>query len=250
MQTDNGLLGKSAAIAEIRHFVGAVAATDYPVLVLGERGTGKNLCAFEIHAASHWRGKPLVSVDCGSLPASLIESVLFGHERGAFTGAVHRATGRLEEANGTTLFLDEIALLSLEGQGCLLRFLEDNKVRRVGGQADLLVRCRIVAATNRDLRVAVGSGQFLPDLYDRLNVLRITMPPLRQRREDVPLLADHFVSLFPEKRKPILSREAMSALKQHPFPGNVRELRNICCRLEAFFPGERVGTAEIKKVLA
>lgn len=237
-------------MTEIRQCIAAVAKTDHPVLILGERGTGKNLCASEIHAASRWRGRPPVSVDCASLPASLIESVLFGHERGAFTGAVRRVPGRLEEANETTLFLDEIALLPLEGQGRLLRFLEEGKIRRVGGQTDLIIRCRIVAATNRHLKAAVKSGQFLPDLYDRLNVLQINMPPLRARPEDIPLLAGHFLSLLPENRKPILSREGMSALKEYPFPGNVRELRNICYRLETFFPGERAGSAEIKRVLA
>lgn len=249
METNNGLLGRSAAIAEVRRRIAAVSATDYPVLIVGERGTGKNLCASQIHTASRWRGKPPISVDCGSLPTSLIESALFGHERGAFTGAVRRAVGRLEEADGTTLFLDEIALLSVEGQGRLLRFLEQNKIRRVGGQMDLLIHCRIVAATNRDLKAAVRSGRFLADLYDRLNVLQITIPPLRERQEDIPLLTDHFLSILPDSRKPILSREATSALKQYPFPGNVRELRNICCRLETFFGGKRVGATEVKRVL-
>ncbi len=191
----------------------------------------------------------MVSVDCGALPASLIESVLFGHERGAFTGAVHQGVGRLEEADGTTLFLDEIALLSLEGQGRLLRFLEEGRIRRIGGKTDREINCRIIAATNRNLKDAVRSGRFLADLFDRLNVLRITMPSLAHRREDIPPLTDHFLSRISSTRKPRLSEEAFEVLCRYPFPGNVRELRNICCRLETFFPACEVGPMEINEIL-
>ena len=243
------LLGESYPIQKVRRRVECFAQTGYPVLIFGERGAGKNLCAAQIHSASRWKGKPLSSVDCGALPGSLIESVLFGHERGAFTGAVHQVVGRLEEADGTSLFLDEIALLSLESQGRLLRFLEDNTIRRIGGKTDRVVQCRILAATNRDLKEAVETGRFLPDLYDRLNVLRITMPPLRNLPEDIPLLTQHFLARVPKRRRPTLSREAVRALQQYPFPGNVRELRNICCRLETFFGGSEIGTSEMGMVL-
>lgn len=210
--------------------VDRVAVRDLPVLVTGESGTGKELIARRLHRHSARREGPFVAVNCAALPESLAESELFGHEKGAFTGAEKDRTGRFEEANGGTLFLDEIGDLPLSLQAKLLRALEDGAVRRVGGRKDIPVSVRLIAATNRDLAQAMEAGQFRRDLYYRLAVVRIELPPLRERIGDIPVLARHFLtSLAARHGIPTceLTPEALAALERYPWPGNVRELRNV-----------------------
>lgn len=207
-----------------------VALRDVPVLLTGESGTGKELMARRLHRRSARRDGPFVAVNCAALPESLAESELFGHEKGAFTGADKDRPGRFEEANGGTLFLDEIGDLPLALQAKLLRVLEDGLVRRVGGRRDIPVSVRVVAATNRDLTQAMEAGQFRRDLYYRLAVVRIELPPLRQRKGDISALARHFLlSLAARHGLPAgeLSPEALEALENYAWPGNVRELRNV-----------------------
>ncbi len=249
MYERNQLMGISRVIAAVRDRVEAVARSRHPVLILGERGTGKNLCAAAIHDAGNRRGRPMVFIDCAALPGTLLESTLFGHERGAFTGAVNRVTGRLEEADGTSLFLDEIGLLSLESQGRLLRFLEEGTIRRIGGKIDMKIETRIIAATNRDLQQAPAERGFMMDLFDRLDVLRINMPPLRDRPEDIPILVEYFLSRLPGGQRPLLADSALRKLAEYAFPGNVRELRSLCNRLETFFPGKTVADQDIEQLI-
>jgi transcriptional regulator with GAF, ATPase, and Fis domain len=206
-----------------------VAETDSTVLVTGETGTGKELVVRAVHDLSRRKGKILVKVNCAALPAGVIESELFGHERGAFTGALTRKVGRFELANGGTLFLDEVGDLPLELQAKLLRVLQEGEFERVGGTQTLKVNVRLVAATNRDLERAVAEGRFRADLFYRLNVFPIHIPPLRERPEDIPSLIRHFVMLYAAKigRKiGVPSSEVMNRLRSYHWPGNVRELQN------------------------
>jgi len=223
------LIGASAPMQEIYKTIGQAATTSAPVLISGESGTGKELAARTIHSLSV-RGKgPFVAINCGAIPETLLESELFGHERGAFTGAVERRAGYFELADGGTLFLDEIAEMSAALQAKYLRVLQDGVVRRLGGRAELKVDVRIIAATNRDPREAIKQGAFREDLYYRLNVFSFTMPPLRVRKGDIPLLAEAFVTEFAGKYDRAakgLSTEALETLARHSWPGNVRELRN------------------------
>ena len=223
------LIGASAPMQEIYKTIGQAATTSAPVLISGESGTGKELAARTIHSLSV-RGKgPFVAINCGAIPETLLESELFGHERGAFTGAVERRAGYFELADGGTLFLDEIAEMSAALQAKYLRVLQDGVVRRLGGRAELKVDVRIIAATNRDPREAIKQGAFREDLYSRLNVFSFTMPPLRVRKGDIPLLAEAFVTEFAGKYDRAakgLSTEALETLARHSWPGNVRELRN------------------------
>jgi PAS domain S-box-containing protein len=224
------IIGESEALKHVLFRIENVAATDATVLLLGETGTGKELAARAVHEMSSRRDRPLVKVNCATLPANLIESELFGHERGAFTGAQSRKVGRFEIADGSTLFLDEIGELPLELQPKLLRVLQEGEFERVGGSRTIKVNVRIIAATNRDLKAEVERGQFREDLWYRVNVFPITMPPLRQRIEDIPLLTSHFVNSFnPKLGKKVntVSPATMSALKKYPWPGNVRELANV-----------------------
>ncbi len=207
-----------------------VAPTNSTVLLLGETGTGKELLADAIHAMSDQRHRPMVKVNCAALPASLIEAELFGREKGAYTGALARQMGRFELADGSTLFLDEIGELPLELQTKLLRVLQDGQFERVGGIQTIQVNVRLISATNRDLAGAVAEGSFREDLYYRLNVFPVAVPPLRERREDIPLLAWEFVKELRESMgKPIdhIAEDSMAALLAYPWPGNVRELRNV-----------------------
>lgn len=223
----------------LRATVSRYAPTPFTVLVTGARGTGKELVARELHERSPRRRGPFVVVDCGSLAASLVESELFGHEAGSFTGAIKERQGLVELAHHGTLFLDEIGNMPVEIQAKLLRFLEDGMVRRVGGKGLIAVETRVVAATNNDLAAAVRERRFLPDLYDRLNVLSIELPQLMDRREDIPILARHFL----RRASALLQRELEldDALVEHltrrPWPGNVRELRNVIYRLAALSTG-------------
>jgi formate hydrogenlyase transcriptional activator len=210
--------------------VGRVAPTDATVLISGETGTGKELIARAIHSHSRRAAKPLIKVNCASLPAGLVESELFGHEKGAFTGAIARRIGRFELADGGTLFLDEIGELPPEAQAKLLRILQEHEFERVGGGNAIKVDVRIIAATNRDLQKAVHENSFREDLYYRLNVFPITVPPLRDRAEDIPILARYIVGKFAARignRVETLSQETMRRLVAYRWPGNIRELENV-----------------------
>jgi formate hydrogenlyase transcriptional activator len=229
-QEHRGFVGKSDAIRNVLGRLEKVAGTESTVLVLGETGTGKELVACAIHNMSPRKGRALVKVNCGSLPTSLIESELFGRERGAFTGAMSRQMGRFEIADGSTIFLDEVGELPLEVQTKLLRVLEDGEFERLGSTRTIKVDIRIIAATNRDLPAAVRKGGFREDLYYRLNVFPISVPPLRDRRGDIPQLVWYFVREFEKKMGKTIEKipeKYMRTLQEYPWPGNVRELRNL-----------------------
>jgi len=232
---DAGLLiGESEAIRSIRHLIPVVATSDVTVLIEGESGTGKEIVARSIHLQSGRKGKPFVSVNCAALTDPLLEAELFGHVKGAFTGAIATKPGRFQLANGGTLFLDEIGDLSPKGQGDLLRVLEDGAFRMVGGSDLMHVDVRVIAATNKKLHDTVAQGGFREDLFYRLQVLPITLPPLRDRPEDIPLLVDEFLDQFGAKhkrRRKRMSPEAMQVCQRFAWPGNVRQLRNIVERL-------------------
>ncbi len=224
------IIGKSRQIQEVLHAVENVAETNATVLILGETGTGKELFARAIHNISHRHDRPLVKVNCAALPATLIESELFGHEKGAFTGALKSKVGRFELANGGTIFLDEIGELPLEMQVKLLRVIQSGEFDRLGGAQTLHTNVRIIAATNRDLDRAVAERTFREDLFYRLNVFPIRVPPLRERREDIPLLVDYFVRKNAKKigrEINVIPRSVISALENYHWPGNIRELENI-----------------------
>ncbi len=224
------IVGQSDAIKYVLFKINQVAPTDSTVLITGETGTGKELAARAIHGASPRQDKPLIKVNCGALSPTLIESELFGHEKGAFTGAYGRKQGRFELANGGTIFLDEIGELPPELQVKLLRVIQENEFERLGGGKTMKVDVRIIAATNRNLKLEVEQGTFREDLWYRLNVYPITMPPLRQRKEDIPLLVEHFVSTYSKKTGKTISSvspRVMQSLQSHSWPGNVRELANV-----------------------
>lgn len=224
------LVGRSGALGQIISQIDLVAPTEASVLILGETGTGKELVAREIHRRSNRRDGPLVRVNCASIPKDLFESEFFGHARGAFTGAVKDRVGRFEAAAGGTLFLDEIGEIPLEMQSKLLRVLQEKHYERVGEDRTRLADVRIIGATNRDLKKALASGKLREDLYYRLHVFPIQVPPLRDRKEDIPLLAEHFIRLSVRELKcpaPRLTRAAVSRLQGYDWPGNVRELRNV-----------------------
>lgn len=246
----NALLGESAPMREVFRLIGRIAASDLNVLVTGETGTGKELVARALHEESARRGKPFVALNTAAIPSELLESELFGHEAGAFTGATRRVAGRFEQAEGGTLFLDEIGDMPLILQTRLLRVLAGGEFYRVGGRE--LIRCnvRIVAATHQDLDARVVAGQFRADLKHRLDVVRIELPPLRQRRSDIPMLAQHFLAAavqelkLPAKR---FSKAALKAIAQRDFPGNVRELENLCRRLAVIAMGTEILPADLGK---
>jgi len=239
----HALLGKSAPMREVFRLIGRVAASDLNVLITGETGTGKELVARALHEESARRDRPFVALNTAAIPAELLESELFGHEAGAFTGATRRVAGRFEQAEGGTLFLDEIGDMPLALQTRLLRVLAGGEFYRVGGRE--LIRCnvRIVAATHQDLDARVAAGQFRADLKHRLDVVRIGLPALRERRGDIPLLAQHFLAVaaqelkLPPKR---FSKAALKAVAQREYPGNVRELENLCRRLAVIAAGHEI----------
>jgi len=239
---DAPLRGASRAMQEVFKQIATVAMADAPVLVLGESGTGKELVARTIHLASRRASGPFEPIDCGALPESLLESELFGHERGAFTGAVALKRGRIELAHGGTLFLDEVGELPEASQAKLLRFLAEREIVRVGGGARIAVDARVIAATHKDLRAAVAERSFREDLYYRLAVTEIRLPPLRERREDIPLLVAHFLERE-FRYSGAMSRDAMELLRAHLWPGNVRELRNA---VEAATVNARGGTVLVE----
>ncbi|HET9705617.1 MAG TPA: sigma-54 dependent transcriptional regulator [Vicinamibacterales bacterium] len=224
-----GIIGKSRAIRDVISRAELVAESKSTVLVTGETGTGKELVARAIHARSAQRGMPLIKVNCAAIPETLLESELFGHVRGAFTGATFTKKGRFALAEGGTIFLDEIGTISLAVQAKLLRVLQDREFEPLGAERTQKVDVRVIAATNRDLRQLVSDGKFLEDLFYRLNVIPIEMPPLRDRREDIPLLVDHFVRRFAERTGKAIEgvdEKVMSELTHYEWPGNVRELEN------------------------
>jgi DNA-binding NtrC family response regulator len=222
------MVGSCQALQVVFHAIRRFATTDAPILVTGESGTGKELAARAIHERSQFSRGPFVAVNCGGLPASLIASELFGHEKGSFTGALSRRIGRIEEANGGTLFLDEIGDLPLELQANLLRFLQEKTIERVGSNKPITISTRIIAATNLELEQAVTEGRFRQDLFFRLDVLRIHMPPLRERESDIELMIKYFLTQgareFNLDSPPRLTEDCLAALKQYSWPGNVREL--------------------------
>ena len=242
------ILGSHPAMVELYKLVFRVAGTKSPVLIVGESGTGKELLARTIHEQSTRRGRPFVAVNCTSLSETLLESELFGHVRGAFTGAVERRPGLFLEANRGTIFLDEVGDMSLAMQSKLLRVLQEQEVKPVGGTETIPVDVRIVAATHRDLAELVSSGRFREDLYYRLHVVGLRVPPLRERPEDVPVLAEHFLRRFASlsrRRLDGFSPGAMAALKSYQWPGNVRELENVVDRAVALAPGSRVEASDL-----
>jgi transcriptional regulator with GAF, ATPase, and Fis domain len=241
------IVGTSSAMRRVLEQVAMVAASDTTALIRGESGTGKELIARAIHANSPRRYLPIVVVNCGSLSEGVLESELFGHEKGAFTGAHYRRKGKFEMADGGTLFLDEIGDISLKTQVDLLRVLEEKKITRVGGNAQIPVDFRLIAATNKNLEAMSAEGKFREDLYYRVNVFSIAIPPLRERREDIPALADHFVKRFAQSmNKPItgISHETRELMRGFDWPGNVRELQNaieravLVCKSQEIQPGD------------
>jgi len=236
-----GIIGSSRSLREVLDQVRTVASAGSTVLIEGETGTGKELIAQAVHMQSQRRNRPFVKLNCAAIPLDLLESELFGHEKGAFTGAVTQRVGRFEAANGGTLFLDEIGDIPLELQAKLLRVLQEQEFERLGSTYTRHVDVRIVAATNQDLHSLVAGKQFRMDLYYRLNVFPIALPPLRQRIDDIPMLVAHFVQKFAERmsrRISKISRQAMDTLIRHPWPGNIRELQNFIERAVILTKGE------------
>jgi len=243
-QPPGRLIGHTAAMQEVYKRIGRAAASDTTVLVRGESGTGKELVVDALHEHSSRSRRGLVKVNCASIPEPLLESELFGHERGAFTNASYQRIGRFEEADGGTLFLDEIAELPLALQAKLLRAVQERLVYRLGSNRPIPVNLRLVAATSQDLEQMVQQGSFRSDLYYRLNVFQIDLPPLRERREDIPLLAQHFVQR--SGRAISISPEALRTLEAHSWPGNVRELENVIARAIALSPGQVIAAEAIE----
>ena len=244
------LLGKSRSMQKVFEMITKIHSVKTSVLITGESGTGKELVARALHSEGARAKLPFVAVNCGAIPEELMESELFGHKRGSFTGAVSETLGMFQEANGGTLFLDEIGELSLGLQVKLLRALQERKVKQVGATDELEVDVRVIAATNRDLEAEVARGAFRPDLYYRLNVIELRLPPLRHRREDIPLLAEHFLRRFSaeHRRASKLSSEAMRRLESYEFPGNVRELENIIERAVALSSSALIGVSDLPEV--
>jgi len=244
---DDEMLGESPAMQKVREEIAKVAPTNGRVLVLGESGSGKELVAQEIHRQSKRAAGPFVKVNCAAIPGELIESELFGHEKGSFSGAAARRRGQFEVAHGGTLFLDEIGDMSLSAQAKVLRALQTGEITRVGSEKALQVDVRVLAATNKDLEAEVREGTFREDLFFRLNVVPLRAPPLRERLEDVPMLAERFIQLACRENglrpKPV-DPEVYERLRQHRWPGNVRELRNVCERI-AIMSGDRVGASDV-----
>ncbi|MBL7923915.1 MAG: sigma-54-dependent Fis family transcriptional regulator [Bacteroidia bacterium] len=230
----NDMVGESEPIQKIKEMIQRVAPTDARVLITGENGTGKELVARWIHEQSNRNGSPLIEVNCAAIPSELIESELFGHEKGAFTSAVKQRIGKFEQAHNGTLFLDEIGDMSLSAQAKVLRALQENKITRVGGEKEIPVNVRIIAATNKDLKKEIEKNNFREDLYHRLSVIVIHVPSLNERKEDIPMIADYFMDQICEDYKmprKTFSGDAYEALKSIQWTGNIRELRNVVERL-------------------
>jgi two-component system nitrogen regulation response regulator NtrX len=242
------MIGESYAMRQLREQVAMAAPTNGRVLIYGENGTGKELVARTVHGLSRRRAAAFVELNCAAIPEELIESELFGHVRGAFTGAVADRRGKFEAADGGTIFLDEIADMSLKTQAKVLRVLQEQTMEAVGGSARIKVDARVLAATNKDLQVEIRAGRFREDLYFRLNVIPVFVPPLRDRQEDIPLLADHFLAEFAReygRRIKGFEPGASAVLQHYAWPGNVRELRNVIERLMIMVPGDTISAADL-----
>jgi len=247
-QPNTTMVGESPAMLHLREQVSLAAPTNGRVLILGENGTGKELVARTIHQSSRRKSGPFVEVNCAAIPEELIESELFGHARGAFTGAVADKPGRFEQANAGTIFLDEIADMSLKTQAKVLRVLQEQVMERVGGTQRIKVDVRVLAATNKDLIAEIRAGRFREDLFFRLNVIPIFVPALRDRQQDIPMLAEHFMALVAQEqgRKPRrLASEAAARLQQYGWPGNVRELRNVIERVNIMVGGDTITAQDL-----
>jgi len=248
---DIGIIGHCAPMQDLFGKIRKVAPTDSNVLIQGESGTGKELVAEAIHQLGARKSGPFVAVNAAAIPSELIESELFGHEKGAFTGAINQAIGKFEQANGGTLFLDEIGDMPAEAQTRLLRALQSGTIRRVGGRQEISVNARIIAATNRNLAPMIAAGTFREDLFYRLNVVPIELPPLRQRREDIGVLAQHFLVKAAEDglSRHAITSDAVRALEQRSWPGNVRELRNVIYRLALMARDDTIDAASVRDIL-
>ena len=245
------MIGESEPINHIKEIIEKVASTDARVLITGPNGTGKELVAHWLHEKSSRSQSPLIEVNCAAIPTELIESELFGHVKGSFTGALKDRPGKFEAANGGTIFLDEIGDMSLSAQAKVLRALQENKVARVGSDKDISVNVRVVAATNKNLQKEISEGKFREDLYHRLAVIFINVPPLNERREDIPLLVDFFTNKISEEQGTVnkhFSKEAIQLLKEYNWTGNIRELRNVVERL--IILGEKEVSANDVKMFA
>jgi two-component system nitrogen regulation response regulator NtrX len=248
VERSQSMVGESYAMRQLRDQVAMAAPTNGRVLIYGENGTGKELVARTIHALSRRHTGSFVEVNCAAIPEELIESELFGHVRGAFTGAVADRRGKFEVADGGTIFLDEIGDMSLKTQAKVLRVLQEQTMEAVGGAARIKVDARVLAATNKDLHAEIRAGQFREDLYFRLNVIPIFVPALRDRHEDVPMLADHFMAAFAReygRRIKAFEPAAVTAMQQYSWPGNVRELRNVIERLMIMVPGDTISASDL-----
>ncbi|MFH1418670.1 MAG: sigma 54-interacting transcriptional regulator [Planctomycetota bacterium] len=250
LRVQTPIIGHSTALRQVTDMVNRVAGSNATVLLLGETGTGKELAARQIHNASPRSDRPFIAINCAALPETLLESELFGHEKGAFTGAHAAKMGRFEMANGGSLFLDEIGDISMSTQVKLLRVLQEKEFVRVGGTQTISTDVRIIAATNRDLREAMEKGTFREDLYYRLNVFPISLPPLRQRREDIPLLVEHFINISAPQLgcpKPQIGDDAMALLASYHWPGNIRELQNVVERAVLLADGVTLSPAHLPR---
>ena len=251
------MLGNTSQMTQIRSLIQQAAPTNATVFITGENGTGKELVARQIHNQSHRRKAPFVAVNCAAIPDNLIESELFGHEKGSFTGAISKKRGKFELAQGGTLFLDEIADLSLSAQAKILRATQELKVERVGGEESLDIDCRIIVATNKDMQKAVAEGRFREDLFYRLHVVPIHVPSLQERREDIPVLAEHFLRQFQlvllGTEEPVhleFSPESLAKLQQFSWPGNIRQFRNVIQRIVVFAEGPVILPEDVEAALS
>jgi DNA-binding NtrC family response regulator len=243
------IVGESKAVEQVKETIEKVAPTEARVLVTGENGTGKELVARWLHMKSSRHEGPFVEVNCAAIPSELIESELFGHEKGSFTSAIKQRIGKFEQANGGTLFLDEIGDMSASAQAKVLRALQESKITRVGGDKDIKVDVRVVAATNKDLKKEIAENNFREDLYHRLSVIIIQVPPLRERKEDVPLLVDRFLQDIAKEygtKKKAIDQEAIKALQALNWSGNIRELRNVTERL-VIMSGSKISQSDVKR---
>jgi len=234
VKSKNIMVGESEAMHNVRDMIEKVAPTNARVLITGENGTGKELVARQLHELSNRSKNPFIEVNCAAIPSELIESQLFGHEKGSFTSAIKQRKGDFELADGGTLFLDEIGDMSLAAQAKVLRALQENKIMRVGGEKELTVNVRVLAATNKNLKEEIQKGNFREDLYHRLSVIVIEVPPLRERKDDIPLLVNNFVDVIAQemgRKTPVFDDDAMAELQKYEWTGNVRELHNIVERL-------------------
>jgi DNA-binding NtrC family response regulator len=241
------MIGETPGIVKVKEMIDRVAPTDARVLITGSNGTGKELVARWIHEKSNRNGSPMVEVNCAAIPSELIESELFGHEKGSFTSAIKQRIGKFEQANKGTLFMDEIGDMSLSAQAKVLRALQENKITRVGGEKEIQVDVRVIAATNKDLKAEIEKGSFREDLYHRLSVIVIHVPSLNERRDDIPLLADYFMKeICSDYGMPVkeYEKDAYEALKKINWTGNIRELRNVVERL-LILSGERVTDQDV-----